>query len=316
VDENSEDNTISNNKPVAAVLKFDTTTAKLNDILNITVNVTADGKKVANGTVIFTDDNDEMIGIADIINGTATVEYGLIDSLDNITVQAKYQGYQIIPASSVVKQVITVYAESEVQPIEEELTLGEDTTLTAVFYDDNNLPLNTGKAIFRVNGKTLRYDNGEVIYVDVINGVAELPNVNITDEWLKPDTTVQAIYCGDDNNDPIITKEMKVNVTKPTASVQLTAPETGKAGDKITLSARITVGNEIVTSGRVAFKMNGKTLKGEDGKALYVDVVNGFANVEYTIPAKTKAADYKITAVFTDSSYERSEAEANITITK
>jgi hypothetical protein len=316
VDENSKDNTISNNKPTAAVLKFDTTTAKLNDILNITVNVTVDGKKVANGTVIFTDDNDEMIGIAEIINGTATVEYGLIDSLDNITVQAKYQGYQIIPASSIVKQVITVYAESEVQPIEEDLTLGEDTTLTALFYDDNYLPINNGKAIFRVNGKTLRNDNGEVIYVDVINGVAELPNVNITDEWMKPDTTVQAIYCGDENNDPIITKEMKVNVTKPTASVQLTAPETGKAGDKITLSASITVGNEIVTSGRVAFKMNGKTLKGEDGKALYVDVVNGFANVEYTIPAKTKASLYKLTAVFTDSSYERSEAEANITITK
>jgi hypothetical protein len=316
VDENSKDNTISNNKPTAAVLKFDTTTAKLNDILNITVNVTADGKKVANGTVIFTDDNNEMIGIAEISNGTATLEYGLVESIDNITVQAQYQGYQIIPASSVVKQVITVYAESEVQPIEEELTLGEDTTLTAVFYDDDNLPINNGKAIFRVNGKTLRNDDGEVIYVDVINGVAELPNVNITSEWMKPDTTVQAIYCGDENNDPIITKEMKVNVTKPTASVQLTSPENAKAGDKITLSARITVGNEIVTSGRVAFKMNGKTLKGEDGKALYVDVVNGFATVEYTIPAKTKAADYKITAVFTDSSYERSEAEANITITK
>ena len=316
VDENSKDNTISNNKPVAAVLKFDTTTAKLNDILNITVNVTVDGKKASTGTVTFTDNNDEFIATADVINGTATIEYGLVESIDNITVQAQYSGYEIIPASPVVKQVITVYAESEVQPIEEELTLGEDTTLTAVFYDDNNLPLNTGKAIFRVNGKTLRYDNGEVIYVDVIEGVAELPNVNITSEWLKPDTTVQAIYCGDENNYPIIAKELKVNVTKPTASVQLTAPETGKAGDKITLSARITVGNEIITSGRVAFKMNGKTLKGEDGKALYVDVVNGFANVEYTIPAKTKAADYKITAVFTDSSYERSEAEANITITK
>ncbi|RAP50247.1 MAG: hypothetical protein BZ136_01790 [Methanosphaera sp. rholeuAM74] len=67
----------------------------------------------------------------------------------------------------------------------EEITLGDTTTLTASFYDDTYTPISTGTAIFKVNGKTLRNDNGEVIYVPVINGRAELPDVNITSEWTK-----------------------------------------------------------------------------------------------------------------------------------
>ena len=71
-----------------------------------------------------------------------------------------------------------------------------------------------------------------------------------------------------------------------------------------------------INSGRLVFKLNGKTLKGEDGKALYVDVVNGIANTTYTIPAKTKAKAYTLTAVFTDVAYERAECEAELVVAK
>jgi predicted outer membrane repeat protein len=199
----------------------------------------------------------------------------------------------------------------------ETLTIGDSTTITAQFYDDTYTPIGDGKAIFRVNGKTLRDNQGNVIYADVINGRAELPDVNITQEWMKPDTTIQAVYVGDDNNDPITTKPTTVTVTKPEAQITLEAPTEATAGQEITLKATVTDGENNITSGRVAFKLNGKTLKDpKTGKALYAEVKDGVATITYTIPEKTKAKEYTLTIVFTDTNYDRVEAESKLNVVK
>ena len=201
--------------------------------------------------------------------------------------------------------------------IKDEIIIGKNTTLTAQFYDDTYTPISDGKAIFKVNGKTLRDNQGNVIYVDVINGRAELPNINITQEWAKPDTTIQAIYIGEDNNDPITTKPTTINVTKPEATITLETPTTANAGTTITLKATVTDGDNAISSGRVAFKLNGKTLKDpKTGKALYANIENGIATITYTIPEKTKAKTYNLTAVFTDIAYDRKEASAELVVAK
>ena len=206
--------------------------------------------------------------------------------------------------------------ESTTQTTTETLTTGDNTTLTAQFYDDTYTPIGDGKAIFKVNGKTVRDDTGKVIYVDVINGRAELPNVNITQEWTKTDTTIQAIYIGDANNAPITTTPTTITVTKPEATISLDAPTEATAGTTITLKATVTDGYAAISSGRVAFKLNGKTLKDAEGKTLYATVENGVATINYTIPEKTKAKEYKLTAVYTDTKYDRVEVESNLNVVK
>ena len=125
---------------------------------------------------------------------------------------------------------------------------------------------------------------------------------------MKPDTTIQAVYMGDNNNEPIITEKTPVTVTKPEATITLEAPTEAVAAQKITLKATVTDGDNAISSGRVAFKLNGKTLKDpKTGKALYVNVENGVATATYTLPLKTKAKTYNLTAVFTDTNYDRVE---------
>jgi hypothetical protein len=199
----------------------------------------------------------------------------------------------------------------------ENITPGDSTTLTAQFYDDDDQQITSGKVIFKVNGKTIRDNNGNVIYAEIVDGQATLPDVNITQEWMKPDTTIQAVYVGNDNNEPITTKPTTVTVTKPEATIILDAPTEATAGTTITLKATVTDGENNINSGRVAFKLNGKTLKDpKTGKALYAEVRDGVATITYTIPEKTKAKTYNLTAVFTDTAYDRKEASAELEVAK
>ena len=189
-----------------------------------------------------------------------------------------------------------------------------DTTdiIATVIVDDK--PINEGTVIFRLNGKTIRNNNHEVIYVDITDGKAILENVPITGTWVEMETIVQAVFSGNDELEPIWTEKIIVTASKPKAKLEITAPSTAQLGDTITLSTSVTNENIPINTGRVVFKLNGKTLKDAEGKALYVNVVNGITTTKYTIPSKIKSKTYNLTAVFTDTAYERCEKETQITV--
>ena len=72
---------------------------------------------------------------------------------------------------------------------------GETVTLTATV-TEGNAPVNVGKVVFKVNGKTVKDANGKVIYAKVVNGCVSveyiLPenikagNYNITVSFTAP----------------------------------------------------------------------------------------------------------------------------------
>ncbi|RAP52638.1 MAG: hypothetical protein BZ137_08440, partial [Methanosphaera sp. rholeuAM130] len=59
---------------------------------------------------------------------------------------------------------------------------------------------------------------------------------------------------------------------------------------------------DAVTAGKVTFKVNGKTLKDENGKVIYAKVVDGVATATYDVPLTLAGKDINITAVYTGSS--------------
>ena len=135
-----------------------------------------------------------------------------------------------------------------------------------IFFHDTDAIIKYIKKILR-NGRTLRDDQGKVIYVDVTKGIAELKDVTISKTWIKDETTLQAIYIGNEEIAPIVTKPITVNIIKMEASISMNSPQSAKPGDNITFSATVTDGDKTLNSGRVIFKLNGKTLKDKDGKA-------------------------------------------------
>ncbi|AWX32644.1 hypothetical protein [Methanosphaera sp. BMS] len=82
----------------------------------------------------------------------------------------------------------------------------------------------------------------------------------------------------------------------------------------ITLTAALN--DDSINSGKVIFKINGKTVKDANSKVIYAKIVNGTANVEYALPASMKVSSYTITATYMPISGEKLTSEATLLVTK
>ena len=197
--------------------------------------------------------------------------------------------------------------------------VGEITTITANLKDQNQKALTSGKVIFKVNGVTLKDDNKNIIYAYVNNGTASI-NYKVPSTWIKNTTTIQAVYSGSEkyNASRSTPSSSPLNITK--GDVNITFMDTkiiAQSGDQITIRTILTDSNgERITSGKVSFKLNGVTLKDENGKAITASIKDGIATLNYTIPETYRVKDYKITAVFGSDYYNRAEQNATITLTK
>ncbi|MBO7719119.1 MAG: Ig-like domain repeat protein, partial [Methanosphaera sp.] len=104
----------------------------------------------------------------------------------------------------------------------------------------------------------------------------------------------------------------KANTTVSIDPVVLSANKT------VTITARVDAvdTDAVVDGGKVVFKLNGKTLKDETGKVIYVKVVNGIASLEYSLEDRTDFTDLELTATYSGSnSFESSKSDA-VTIEK
>ena len=197
-----------------------------------------------------------------------------------------------------------------------EFTANTNTTISASIYsgEEKMESLNNGKVTFKVNGKTLKDTYGKVIYAKVVNGTACIENYEVPNDWAKEDTTIQAVYSGS-------TQVGKLTSNKTDITVTASEPEfttesiTAQKGDTITLTATITDGDKIINSGKVVFKVNGKTVKDTNGKVIYKKIQDNTVSVEYTIPESFKAKEYNITAVLISSDYDSMEDTKTLTVT-
>lgn len=196
-----------------------------------------------------------------------------------------------------------------------EFTVGESATITASIYrGDNIMDINKGKVIFKVNGKTLKDSEGKVIYAKVVNGTATIENYEVPSSWTKEGTTITATYSGS-NEIGKLSQETTITVLTPELTLT-TEDVNSTAGTTVQLKAKIQIGNNPITTGKIIFKVNGKTVKDENGKVVYAQVdENGEVTVDYIIPENMKANNYTITAVFTSANYEKQTSTSTLTIT-
>ncbi|RAP48050.1 MAG: hypothetical protein BZ135_01135, partial [Methanosphaera sp. rholeuAM6] len=109
-----------------------------------------------------------------------------------------------------------------------------------------------------------------------------------------------------------------LKISQGTAKITLTPSKiTVKSGQKITLRAKVTdASGDRINREKVAFKLNGKTLKDNKGNTLYAKVVDGEAVLDYTIPSTYDAKTYNLTAVFGGGNYKQATATGKLTIEK
>ena len=209
---------------------------------------------------------------------------------------------------------------------DKELTLKIDTTtftigqnnITASIYQEDILQNNitAGKVAFKVNGKTLKDTKGKVIYAKVVNGQATIENYEIPQEWSKETTTIQAIYSGSIQCEKLSSE--KTNITIKTDPTLIITPITEDipTESNITLKAKIEMGQQPITTGKIVFKINGKTVKDENSKVIYAKVdSNGEVSVDYNI-GNLKAGSYIVEAVFISSDYDRISSNTTMNVVK
>ncbi|AWX31883.1 C1 family peptidase [Methanosphaera sp. BMS] len=266
------------------------------------------GNNISEGNVSFIIAGEEIT--ADIINGCAIIKKALPVGLNNITAVYYQEGYGPLEQSITVKIVTTAKKECDIL-LSYEIS-DDNILLKAELKDEDSSRINTGKIVFKVNGKTIKDDNGKVIYIKVTDNVASI-NYVLKDNNTKS-LIVSATYSGSSNYQTA-NNSMTIVIPKKNPEISITPLTDSATGSTIRLEATITY-DDAINNGKVLFKLNGKTIKDDNGKVVYGDITDNVASIYYTIPEYLKAKTYTITAVLISGEYDRIEANTTLKVIK
>jgi uncharacterized Zn-binding protein involved in type VI secretion len=275
-------------------------TAKLNvgnvTFINSTLNSTLNNEGnlfVYNCTLNSTIINMGMVVIAD------DVIFG-----EGFMYKGKYNGQLIMNNT---KAVLTINNSI--------LTVGKTTTLKVNVKTRQGENINNGKVTFKINGKTIKDSTGKVIYAKVVDGIASI-EYTVPNNLAGKNINITAVYSGSSEYDKETTT---LTTTVPTPDTTLTITpftEPVTTGSTITLKAKVTLGDTPITTGKIVFKINGKTVKDANGKVIYAKVdANGEVSVDYNL-GDLKANIYTVEAVFTATGYDKIQSNTTVTVVK
>ena len=125
--------------------------------------------KDENGNIIF----------STVTNNEAIVENIKVNSkwyTPHTTVTAIYSGNDMYNTSTKSVPFEVTQRESKIELEAQQATIGKTVTLKAKITDATNesITINNGQAIFKLNGRTLKDTNGNIIYAKIVNGEAIL----------------------------------------------------------------------------------------------------------------------------------------------
>lgn len=268
-----------------------------NTQLTATVRDANTNKYAADGKVVFKI-NGKTIGVVSVKSGKATINY-TTNSLSpkKYTITAKYSEGSTLSVSSATAYLTVLKHNSKITLIDKTTSYKNNVQLAATVVDEyTSKYANGGKVAFKVNGKTVGYStvsNGKAYFTYNTNSLS-VKSYSLT-----------ASYGGTDllNSDKASVK--KLTITR--APSKITVSKVSGYSTVVLLKATIVdkSKSKYLTSGKVAFKVNGKTV----GMS---EIVDGKASVKYDAD-NLVVGDYTITVVYGGSKYY-TEATASNTL--
>ena len=162
----------------------------LNNVINVSSSITFNGNNVNGGRVVFKvngktlKDADGNIQYVKVVDGKAVIENVIVNSnwlRQNPTITTVFSGNGIILGSTYtdVMNITKAKAHIELEPqtAEEKSQITITAKITNEITNENsqtNNKVNGGRVIFKINGRTLKDSNNNVIYAIVENGVASI----------------------------------------------------------------------------------------------------------------------------------------------
>jgi protocatechuate 3,4-dioxygenase beta subunit len=302
-------NKIERNAPKSIEVTMGPVVAFIGQETSIHVSVLdEDGETVQDGIVTFTDANGKVLGVADVVDGTAAINATFTKAGESTITAVFANDY----TTQTVENTLTVRkAETFITIDEFNATVGEEVTITARVVDEYDNPVTNGKVVFKVNGKTLKDANGKVIYAKVTDGVATI-TYTVPENW--KDANITAVYSGSSKYEDSKVEDVAINMTEATPALTIEPiTEDITIGTQVTIKASVTGTPAPLNSGKIVFKLNGKTLKDANGKVIYAKLVNGTVTLDYTF-TDLKAKTYTLSAVLISSDYDHLEDSTNVTL--
>lgn len=303
------------------IIKLKNVTIEVNDMIGyinqeITINAVfsdEDDMLIETGIVELRDANDNLLDVANITN--AEVSFKLIfNKQTNTTLKLVYlqndeynQAQQTVTLN-VIKPATTITFEQFT------LIPGQKTNITAAVTDETGQAVTNGKVVFKINGKTVKDENGKVIYIKVTDGKATL-EYTLPAEWADKNLTIEATYSGSSNYESSRSQKETINITKEVPAMEIISDSQITIGQTSNITVKVTLGQTPINTGKVVLKINGKTLKDENGKVIYLKVQDGQVTFDVTLTSY-KPANYTFTATFIDTQYQRIEESTNITLVR
>ncbi|MDO5826570.1 MAG: hypothetical protein Q4Q22_09320, partial [Methanosphaera sp.] len=309
-----ENNDITENPIIAPIISMDDIFGLTNTPTTITVTVTDnDGNALTDGTVTFMDEEENILGESTVTDGAASVTLTFTDELTTELI-ALYTPSSSQYIESIAYSMLTIEnPQTTITITTDNLKAGETATITATITDQLGNAFNGGKVTFKVNGKTLKDANGKTIYAKVVDGIATA-TYDVPMNMSGKDINITAVYSGSTKYEKA-TEILTTTVTPAQPTLSITPfEEPVQSGSTVTLKAKVEFGDTPITTGKIVFKINGKTVKDANGKVIYAKVdSNGEVSVDYNI-GDLKAKDYVLTATFIASGYDRLESNTTMTV--
>lgn len=299
-------------------INIDQITAYVDIPATITATITTNtNDTIHEGIITFTDNNGNILGQVAVTNNTASltatynneslnivkITYNGTDTYNNATTQTTVTVNKI-PGENITITINPINAEEQ-----------DTINITAKLTTNNQLTVNGGKLVFKINGRSIRDSNGKVIYVNVINGTAVLENFTVPEGWSGQTNQITATFYGNPEFEMTRSTQYTMNITKRTAALTITDNTSVKTGETTTLTARVSdTKQKEINDGKVVFKVNGRSVRDSNGKVIYADVINGTASLDYTVPEYYTQDNLNITCVYFNDAYNRSSANTTLLI--
>ena len=152
---------------------------------------------------------------------------------------------------------------------------------------------NNGKVIFKINGKVVKDEDGNIIFVKVVNNSANytyyIPNgmASVYNNSVLRNYTVEAVY-GNPLYDSDTRNTTIFNVEQSSININVANITINKNTNKLTLKANITDYQEnlVVGTNKICLKINDKTLTDESNNTIYYYITDGIIDLSnITVPA-------------------------------
>ncbi|WP_455645974.1 Ig-like domain-containing protein [Methanosphaera sp.] len=272
-----ENKTVSCNSSVQLVVK----------VVDKTTNVNASSGKVAFKI------NGKTVGYDNVVNGKAYYTYNTTGlTAKNYTISVVYGGNSYLSKSNATGYLTVITRNTQVVVSNKTIAYNNSVQLTATVTDSSTKNyVSGGKVAFKINGKTVGYDN-------VVNGKAYY-TYNTTGLSVK-NYTISVVYSGNSYLSKsnatgylkIITRNTQMSISNKTVS----------KGELVQLTVTVIDNStkNYVSGGKVAFKINGKTVGYDnvvDGKSYYNYNTSTLGLGNYTINASYSGSKIYTSAV-------------------